>query len=97
MRTAVLRHHAEPTDFVKNPPGNDRAVARLDARSLGLSQESGLLLWVGRRPHSVVWPRDAHEETPSDGFLSRSWKYLGAEKTELTEEARQIVGCGRFR
>jgi hypothetical protein len=26
MRTAVLRHHADPTDFVKDPPGNDEAA-----------------------------------------------------------------------
>jgi hypothetical protein len=46
---------------------------------------------------SVAPPRDAHEETPSDGFLSRSWKYLEQKRQNWQQELARLLHVDAFR
>ncbi len=46
---------------------------------------------------SVAPPRDAHEETPSDGFLSRSWKYLEQKRQSWQQELARLLHVDAFR
>jgi len=46
---------------------------------------------------SVAPPRDAHEEIPSDGFLSRSWKYLEQKRQNWQKELAKLLHVDAFR
>jgi hypothetical protein len=46
---------------------------------------------------SVAPPRDAHEEIPSDGFLSRSWKYLEQKRQNWQKELAKLFHVDAFR
>src|SRR6266700_120273 len=46
---------------------------------------------------SVAPPRDAHEEIPSDGFLSRSWKYLEQKRQNWQKGLAKLLHVDAFR
>jgi hypothetical protein len=46
---------------------------------------------------SIAPPRDAHEEIPSDGFLSRSWKYLEQKRQNWHKELARLFHVDAFR